>query len=148
MKVFIGQIYVEPGVSFPFSHQMQRWMHERLSVLVSPTDEFTARYGSGFELMVRISAKSGRREVEIVGPTVFKKENEVEYTLFLPYDVVAEKPDSRRAAAEMLIEGLLAVFQTAQLDAGALAGQKESMVDYLATEATMLKGAWELSTPK
>ena len=52
MKVSIGQIYVEAGVSFPFSHHMQRWLSDRLSELATPGAEFLqySRYGAAFDL--------------------------------------------------------------------------------------------------
>ena len=84
MKVFVAQLYIEPGVYFPYSHRMQSWLSNELTALAKPGPAFLKSYGKLFELMIRLSAKTDIRETEIVGPTVFKKDKDVEYSLFPP----------------------------------------------------------------
>jgi hypothetical protein len=100
MKVFVSQLNIQPGVSFPFSHVMQSLLHETLSALAVPSPAFTDKYGADFNLIVRLSAKREPKQNEIKGPTVFKKEKEVEYTLFLPFEAIIEQVDIAREAGK------------------------------------------------
>src|ERR1700733_5134476 len=86
MNIWVSQIYVTPGVRFPFSWRMQVRLSDKLTSLVGPSPEFQARYGGGYEVGVNLSAKTGIDANVIAGPTVFKKTKSVEYTLFLPFD--------------------------------------------------------------
>ena len=85
MKIFIGQIYIEPGVAFPFSLRFQKWLGDALSERVSASEQFSNKFGSGFDLGLRISAKANINQPEIKGPTVFKRDKDVEFTIFLPH---------------------------------------------------------------
>ena len=98
MQVFFGQIYIKPGISFGFSHRFQTYLGQKVSALVSPSREFTERYGSDWELMFRISAKEGITENELRGPTVFRKDKDVEFTIFLPFDTIHRDQDVLQSA--------------------------------------------------
>ncbi|MHA3770734.1 hypothetical protein ACXR0O_04250 [Verrucomicrobiota bacterium sgz303538] len=86
MKIYAGQLYITPGVSFPFSLQFQRWLGDELLKRVEPSEGFRKLYAENFDLGFVISAKSDIDQPEIKGPTVFKREKDVEYTIFLPYE--------------------------------------------------------------
>ena len=86
LKIFVGQVYIKLGINYPFSHVFQRRMHEILSGLVQPSEEFDRRYGNDFNVMFNLSAKRDISTPEIVGPAVYKKTKDVEYTIFLPHD--------------------------------------------------------------
>src|SRR5438128_660345 len=105
MKVHFGQIYIEPGVEFPFSHLFQRYLAKEVTALVVPSGKFIEKYGSDFELMFRISAKNGIQDNEIRGPTVFRKAKDVEYTVFLPFDIISGTHDVPHSALRFLLKG-------------------------------------------
>jgi hypothetical protein len=142
MRVSIGQIYIVPGATFPFSHHMQLWLGEKLSSACNEPGEFQKRHGADFELMVRVSAKKGTSENEIKGPTVFRKTRDVEYTLFLPFDTIAGSAGGCFVAAEFLLDGLLSVFQRAGLGTSKLNEQKSSLVAHICSEPSMLSKPW------
>jgi len=85
MKIFVGQIYIKVGVSFPFSLRFQRWLGDALSDRVEVSDQFSQKFGADFGLGLRISGKEDIDRPEIKGPTVFKRDKDVEYTIFLPH---------------------------------------------------------------
>jgi len=85
MKVFIGQIYIKAGVAFPFSLRFQRWLGDALSERVEVSEQFSKKFGADFGLGLRISAKEDIERPEIKGPTVFKRDKNVEFTIFLPH---------------------------------------------------------------
>jgi hypothetical protein len=82
MKIFVGQIYIKPGITFPFSLQFQRWLGDALTERVEASEQFCKAYGANFALGLRISAKEEISEPEIKGPTVFKRNRNVEFTIF------------------------------------------------------------------
>jgi hypothetical protein len=142
MKVSIGQIYTTPGAKFPFSHHMQIWLGKELSAASGNAVEFRRRHGNDFELMIRVSARKGTSGNEIVGPTVFKKTKDVEYTLFLPFDAIVESSESRRAAAVFLVDGTRSVFDAGGIDVSLLTERRASIIDHIASSADMLSGPW------
>ena len=85
IKIFIGQIHIKAGISFPFSLRFQKWLGDALSELVEVSSEFSSKHGSDFGLGFRISAKDDIEEPEIKGPTIFKRDKTIEYSVFLPH---------------------------------------------------------------
>lgn len=136
MKVFVGQIYTKPGVDFPFTHLMQRWLGEELTRVASEDAKFQERYGSGFALGLRISADTGTAETEVKGPTVFKRDRDIEYTLVLPFDAIENAPDRRRMAVECIAAGIAAVFAELEIGLDRLDQGRESLVERLLTDPT------------
>lgn len=144
MKIAVRQIYVEVGVSFPFSHRMQVWLSGQLSDVVALTPEFTKAYGDDFYVVVNISARRGLNETEIKGPTVFRKTKDVEYTLFLPYDVIARCSDGCRVAANLILSGVQAILIALKLNPAGLEARRDAIRDHLCTDPAMLKSPWPL----
>ena len=142
MRVFIGQIYIKPGVDFPFSHQMQGWLGEQLSSMANPSAEFVRKYGADFALVVRVSADTGIVENRIKGPTIFKKTRDVEYTVFLPFDVIDKASDGCRVALDFLLRGIESVFHQAGIDAERLPERKASILDHICSDASMFTEPW------
>jgi len=139
MKVCIGQIYIKPGISFPFSHRFQISLGERLTTIVQPSPDFVRAYGDDFTLMLRMSAKTEIREVEVKGPTVFKDEKDVEYTIFLPYNTIKESGDVIASALRHLLIGIVTTLHALKLDAEELSKQAETFVKEVCADPTMIK---------
>jgi hypothetical protein len=142
MNISVGQIYVEAGVSLPFSHLMQIWLGQQLSTLVLLTPDFAKVHGTDFALVIRISARKGLKENDVKGPTVFKRTKDVEYTLFLPYDTIVKCSDGRRIATEFILDGVEAIVAMAKLDPGDLSARRVAIRDHLCTDPSMLKSQW------
>jgi hypothetical protein len=122
MKVHFGQIYIQPGVTFPFSFLFQRRPSEEVSALVKPSAMFIQRYGADWELLFRISAKHSIPDNQVRGPTVLEKDRDVEFTIFLPFDVIQTAASVTLSAIEFLLRGICSVlaslgFDTAQIQA-------------------------------
>lgn len=142
MEVAIGQVYIRPGVNFPFSFRMQVWLSKKLTSAATKADAFEKKYGAGFSLMINLSAKTQISANEIKGPAVFKKDKDVEYTLFLPFDVIRAAEESRQAAAEYLLTGIHSIFEKVGIDTIKLDKKKTSIIDNLCSDPTMLHGPW------
>jgi hypothetical protein len=142
MKVYVSQIYIKPGVSFPFSHLMQRWLSAELSSLANHSTDFAKKYGAEYELMIRLSADTQTTENEIRGPTVYKKTKDVEYSLFLPYDVIIKAKGGCRGALEYILNGICRIFKLTGIDPGMLNERRESIITHICSDPTMLDGPW------
>jgi hypothetical protein len=145
MKVSVSQIYIKAGVSFPFSHHMQRLLGEEFSGVSQDDGEFVRKHGGDFDLVINLSADVGIGQVRVKGPTVFKKTRDVEYTLFLPFDVIVGSSDGCRSAVEFLVEGVRTIFRQAGIDTARLHERQASIVEQVCSNPIMLSRPWPWS---
>src|SRR3974377_1652345 len=138
MQISFTQVYIEGGVSFPFSHLFQHRLSEALSALAEPSALFLKHYGADLEFIFYISAKDGIQDNEIRGPTVFRKAKDVEYTVFLPFDVVMRHDDAPRYAVILLLKGICEVFDRLKIDKAPLLDKQESIIESICSDPTML----------
>jgi len=141
MKVWFGQIYTDPGATFPFSHVFQQRLSEAVSSRVQASDLYMDRFGADFELMFRISAKSELESNEVLGPTVYRKTRDVEYTIFLPFSVVMRHNDAPRQAVVFILNGVFAVFESLQISTSPLAESSDEIIESLCADPEMLHPA-------
>ncbi len=86
MRVIVSQLYPEARTWFPFTQFFQSKLSDWLSQKASMWQVFDETYGTDYTLIFRMSAKRDISQTEIVGPTVFRRTKDVEYTIFLPFD--------------------------------------------------------------
>lgn len=137
MKIYFGQIYIEPGIDFPFSYHFQKSMSRMISSLSSQSPLFASTYGRDFALMFRISAKAKIKKIEIVGPALFKKTKDVEFTIFLPFDVINTHPKPHECAMHCLIDGVVTVLDSLEIDTKALQDQRASLIKNICADPKM-----------
>ena len=139
MKVFAGQLYAVPGVSFPFSTSFQVWLGLEISARANASARFIKTYGDHWELMLRISSKSGIPEVEIKGPSVYKKTNTVEFSIFIPHErqVVTNRADYAKPL-RFLFAGIAQVLQALDIDAALVEASSERLVQFVLSDPTMI----------
>jgi len=137
MKVHFGQIYMQPGVTFPFSTRFQRSLGDEITQLVQPSATFIRKYGTDWELMFRISAKTQIDDSEIRGPTLFKKDKDIEYTVFLPFDTIAQSGQVPQSALQFLLKACCHVFRTLNIDPTIVEQSKESMISRICSDREM-----------
>lgn len=117
MKIFFGQIYVRPEITFPFSIPFQVWLSEAVSERVEISPAFIKRFGANYKLGFRISAKAEIDYSEIKGPTVFKRDKDVEFTIFLPHRPKDyHDPAVAWSIVEQLLEASVQVLKQVGLD--------------------------------
>ncbi len=142
MKVSVSQIYIKPGVSFPFSHVMQRLLSSELSNCVEASAEFKTQYGTGYHLVVNMSADTDIVDNVVRGPTVFKRSRSVEYTVFLPYDMILQSRDGCREAMVFLLSGIRSILQQLRIDTQDFDQKKDIIIKSICTDTAMLKEPW------
>lgn len=137
MRVWFGQIYIEPGVSFPFSHHFQRRLSDAITALVQPSPMFLKKFGSDFKLMFNVSAKKGIERNEIKGPTVFMKTKDVEYTVFLPFEVITSTAEVPKTALTFLLRGVCSVLESLDIDTATVMQQEQSLIEQICSDTAM-----------
>jgi hypothetical protein len=143
MKVAFSQVYIELGANFPFSVHFQRLLTKEVTALVQPSPKFIESYGDVSELGFNVSAKHYLKENEVRGPTVFKKSKAVEYTVFLPFDVIMTHADAPKHALIFLLKGVCDVFDMLDIDKTKLLDKQGSLIDAICSDPTMLdKPSW------
>ncbi|MCW1926492.1 hypothetical protein OKA05_28330 [Luteolibacter arcticus] len=131
MNVYFGQIYIEPGVEFPWSLRFQRQISDEISPLISASESFIGKFGGDWSMMFRISAKQEIDCVEVRGPTVFKKSRSIEFSLFLPFDIIPRGDEFARPALNFLFDGIQEGFAEVGIEAAKLEAQREQLIDQL-----------------
>ncbi len=130
MNVYVSQMYVEVGAVYPFSVHFQRYLGEELSKRVPSSDAFVSRYGIDFDLIFRMSAKSNISVAEIKGPTIFKKDKDIEFTIFLPFNKEGPlRPGVYRRALVQLMGQIAEVLIRLGLDVSQLTQDSDAIID-------------------
>jgi hypothetical protein len=140
VTVSFCQIYIEMGVSFPLTYHFQVFLSKCIGKLIKPSSLFRKKYGSGFDLGFNISAK---------GPTVFRKTKDVDYTVFLPFDVIQARNAPLSAALECLIEGVISVLKSLDIATDELRTQKCRIIQEVPSNPIMIENvASQRGAPK
>jgi hypothetical protein len=141
MRIYVSQIYIEPGVAFPFKHRFQKFLSATLSDVVQVSPLFNERYGPDYDLMFRMSAKSCLAVPEIRGPTVFKRDRNVEFTVFLPFDSTTRLDTAAlsKAVAELL-RCIISILTDLGMNTTALRVESENIVRSVMEDASMIEG--------
>jgi len=139
MKIVVSQIYIEAGVTYPFSHIFQKWLSDELTKRVQPSPAFVGVYSEVSKLICRMSAKSTITEPSIRGPTVFKRVKDVEFTIFLPHDGHPPKGlDDLRRPLKLLLESIVAVLQSLGLDASQVVKDSPDLIEHIISNPAMI----------
>lgn len=134
MNVYVSQIYIQVGVSFPFSHHFQIYLSQELTKRVKPSDLFINKYGEDFSLMFRMSAKAELTVPEIKGPTVYRKDRDVEFSIFLTYDKQENQgPTEYRQALGELMDQIVIVLERLEIDTAELRLDAHALIESILT---------------
>jgi hypothetical protein len=139
LRIHIVQIYVNAGIRYSFTHVFQRRMQEILSNLVRPSGEFSRRYGSDFAVVFNLSAQTGISVPRIVGPAVYRKTKDVEYTIFLPHDGSdANQLDDYTKQIRDFLAGVIDVLERLKLDAAPVKEKTDDIVREISSDPAMI----------
>jgi hypothetical protein len=144
MHVHFRQIYIEPGVSFPFSHHFQNRLAKTITSMIAPSAKYLEKYGGDFDLTFNVSAKTAIADNEIRGPAVFRKTKDVEYTVFLPYEVITRHVHAPKHALTFLVRAVCRVFDMLEIDNSKVIAAQDSIIDGICSDPTTLRGpSWD-----
>lgn len=139
MRIYVSQIYIEVGVEYPFSHHFQRYLSEELTRWVTPSESFVNDYGEDYDVIFNVSAKAGITQPQIMGPTIFAKDKDVEFTIFLPF----EKSEARgqkayRRVLRQLVYQVVEVLRRLDMDVSRLSEEIDRIVDRIVGDPRMI----------
>nr|WP_319396803.1 hypothetical protein [uncultured Desulfobacter sp.] len=100
---------------------------------------YIEKYGTDWELIFRISAKKEIKDNEIKGPSVFKNDKDVEYTIFLPFDIINLSLDVPKLAIEFLLKGCCEVFRELGINTEIIENKSQSIIEDICSDAKMFK---------
>ena len=135
MKIFVSQIYIEVGASYPFSHYFQKYLSREITDRITASDKFISDYGADFDLTFRMSSKKDIVEPQVKGPTVFKDDKDVEFTVFLPY----AEDQSYAQLLGVLMRQFVNVFEGLEMDVKQLSEASEEIVQNIVTNPRMIE---------
>jgi hypothetical protein len=139
MNVYFGQIYVTPGVRFPFSHHFQQHLSEAITSIITPSRKLIEKYGGDCNIVFNISAKKSTQVTDIKGPTYFEKTNDVEYSLFLPFDVISRDSEPSPSALRYLLNGVCEVLKSLDIDIARVMERRDSLITQICADPSMFK---------
>ena len=136
MNIYIGQIYIDVGVKFQFNHIFQKYLNSVLTEYSIPSDGFLKKY-KDYEFMFRMSAKKDIQGNELKGPTVFKRDKDIEYSIFLPYDVIIKNEDYNYWALKYLFKGIFEIYDKYEFKYDYLKENKEQIIKNIISDKEM-----------
>jgi hypothetical protein len=139
MQIYFGQIYIQVGIFFSFNHLFQRFLGSRITELVEPSPKFIKLYGEDYCLGIRISAKKELTVNEIQGPTVYKKDKDMEFTIFLPYTSIMQNVAPNREALKYLFEGIYEVLEKYEINVSMLKSEQNMIIDKVISSPEMFR---------
>ncbi|MFN9878321.1 MAG: hypothetical protein ACK557_07565, partial [Planctomycetota bacterium] len=87
-------------------------------------------------------AKSGLVAPEIKGPTVFKRDKDVEYTVFLPFDRAADLETSTLSRVlEMLLASVISILNGLGMSTMSLVNNSRAIVSQILSDNKMIDSA-------
>lgn len=139
MKVIFSQIYIQAGINFNFSHQFQTFLSSKVSGLLYVSKKFLKLYDKDYTIIFRISAKKELATNEIKGATIYKKDKDIEFTIFLPYTTIMQTSEPNRKALEHLFEGVYDVLGKYEIDTSKLKAEQKKIIDKIMSSPEMFE---------
>lgn len=139
MKIIFSQIYIQVGVNFNFSHQFQKFLSSRVSELLYASEKFLKLHDKDYTIIFRISAKKELATNEIKGATIYKRDKDIEFTIFLPYTPIMQEPEPNKSALENLFQGIYEVLGKYEIDTSKLEAEQEKIIDKIISSPEMFE---------
>lgn len=137
MIIFVSQVYIGKG-DYEFSHIFQKYTSSELTRLSKISPKFISTYDEDFKLIFRMSAKTALKENEVRGPTIFKKDKDVEYTIFLPFDNDTPMTNEKRKfGLQHLFLGIIEVLRKYDIDTSQIENEQTRIIETVLSDPTM-----------
>lgn len=136
MNVHIGQVYIDVGVKFSFNHIFQKHLHSVLTENTIPSSSFLKKYND-YEFTFRMSAKKGIIDNELKGPIVFKRDKDIEYSIFLPYDIITQNDNYHYWALKYLFKGIFEIYDKYEFKYDYLKKNEEQIIKSIISDKEM-----------
>jgi hypothetical protein len=143
MRIYFGQIYIEVGVWYPFTQEFQVYLSELATQDTTGTERFCSKYGDDFDIVFNISAKAALRTAEVKGPSVYKRDKTVEYSVFLPYDKQAPVDAVLLVdAVRVLLASVNTVLSNLGMTTNRIANDQDGIAESIVSDSRMTTSEW------
>ena len=89
--------------------------------------------------MIRISAEPQLDSNRILGPVVFRKTKDVEYTVVLPFDPIKNSKNVCGAAVQSLLDGTVSILDSLDINTSEFRTKRESITAHICSDRSMFK---------
>lgn len=137
MKIFFSQIYIQAGVNFNFSHQFQIFLSKKISGLLCASEKFLKLHDEDYSIIFRISAKKELAINEIKGATIYKKDKDIEFTIFMPYSVIIKTENPKKTALQYLFLGIYEALSKYDIDIHKIVAKENEIITYILASPEM-----------
>ena len=112
MRIFITQVYVKPSFKFKLSQNLVKQLSNRINEKNFFENDFKKKY-RGFDIIIDISSlpESEISDLKIKGPTIFNKDKQIEYVLYIPYEKVMCDEDRLLSITRYIIHGIKSILK-------------------------------------
>ncbi len=121
----IVHVDLSPGLENKFADSVGSSLREILTNNFLSWSNFFKKFPE-YSLCFYIVTKKGVEEVEIKGPGIFKKNTEVEYSIFLP-----EKADNVISYIDAIFEGLSKILKNYEIEKNKIDEMKKQLLELL-----------------
>jgi len=129
MRIFIKQSYEDPRVSYPFNELFDQQIGLELTEQAKPSEKFIRDYAEDFDIVFNVNARLGITKPEIKGPTVFRRDKRIEFSICLPHD--GRGPKSQKDCLDvfpLFLASVVAALQKLGVDADQIVQSAEYMM--------------------
>ena len=131
------QFYIQVGITFPFNYRFQIFLSDEITRLIKPSPKFIQLFREDYTLAFRISAKKELAINEVLGPIVFKRDKDVEYSIFLPYTPIMQQINPNESALEHLFDGVYGVLENYEIDISLIKKRQKKIIDKILNSLEM-----------
>lgn len=87
-----------------------------------------------------MSSKSNLQQNEIRGPTVFKKNKSVEYTIFIPFCIIGNRSlEDFLLVLQYLFEGIILIMKNIGINTDKIEAQKDDIIMTILNDGDMFE---------
>lgn len=115
MRLSISSFYSEPGFSFSISHKVDNLIREKLTDMVMVPYGLDKKDTNVF-LGLDITTSSTTYSLEIKGPYYDKKNDFINWGLWLPYKEIYKEPDQLIPYLKYFFDAVVQVFKNYNID--------------------------------
>jgi len=115
MILIINSLFVEPNITFNVSDNIMAKINETFEGALKPSKTFIKNY-ENFDIGFTISTKKEVEYLYIQGPLIDKKEKEIYFTIWMPYEKIYLSENYIEAYLDNLYEGIILGIKKYEID--------------------------------
>ena len=141
MNVHINQFFTEPGFAYPFTGIFVGWMELEVSKRIQASKKFLEKYSKDHGLCFFLDARPGIAAPHLNGPTVRKRDKEVQFSIILPH---AGGPMPKEATeyvqpVKLLVQSIAAALEKVEIDSSQILQDLPTLIQYFVSTPKLIR---------